>query len=40
MFLKKADSLQETTQGEFSGLGIEIGQIDHITIIAPSTDAY
>ena len=37
-FLKEKayDSLQETTQGEFSGLGIEIGQDrGYITIIAP-----
>lgn len=33
---KAYDSLQETTQGEFSGLGIEIGQDGgYITIIAP-----
>ena len=33
---KAFDSLQETTQGEFSGLGIEIGQDrGYITIIAP-----
>ena len=38
VFLKERayDSLQETTQGEFSGLGIEIGQDGgYITIIAP-----
>jgi carboxyl-terminal processing protease len=38
VFLKEKayDSLQETTQGEFSGLGIEIGQDGgYITIIAP-----
>ena len=38
IFLKEKayDSLQETTQGEFSGLGIEIGQDGgYITIIAP-----
>ena len=38
MFLKEKafDSLQETTKGEFSGLGIEIGQDrGYITIIAP-----
>ena len=38
VFLKEKayDSLQETTQGKFSGLGIEIGQDrGYITIIAP-----
>ena len=38
VFLKEKafDSLQETTKGEFSGLGIEIGQDrGYITIIAP-----
>ena len=38
VFLKEKayDSLQETTQGKFSGLGIEIGQErGYITIIAP-----
>jgi len=38
VFLKEKayDSLQETTQGEFSGLGVEIGQDrGYITIIAP-----
>ena len=33
---KRTDSLQETTKGEFSGLGIEIGQDrGYVTIIAP-----
>ena len=33
---KASDSLQENTQGEFSGLGIEIGQDrGYITLIAP-----
>ena len=33
---KALDSLQETTEGEFSGLGIEIGQDrGYVTIIAP-----
>ena len=38
VFLKEKafDSLQETTKGEFSGLGIEIGQDrGYVTIIAP-----
>ena len=38
VFLKEKafDSLQETTKGEFSGLGIEIGQSrGYVTIIAP-----